>query len=74
MISVRMISRFTPGTPLQYPLNVQNISIYWPSQGANNAAFIGKMASLFVYQDTDGDGNPANATLIGGPFAALRTP
>ena len=23
-----------------------------------------------MYQDTDGDGNPANATLIGGPFAA----
>src|SRR5207249_8638804 len=61
-------NRFTP-PPSAYPITLQTISIFWPGP-ANNPSdqLVGKTASLFVYQDADGDGNPANATLIGGPF------
>src|SRR5204863_9696018 len=36
-----------------------------------DAFFIGRPVSLYVYQDADGDGNPSNALLIGGPYNVL---
>ena len=48
------LNRFTPPVGA-YPINLNSINIFWPSQGANDGQFIGKTARLLVYNDTDGD-------------------
>ena len=53
------INRFSP-TAGQYPLTLNQISIMWP----NNAALVGKAIDLLVYLDTDGDGDPSDATKV----------
>ena len=44
------LNRFSP-PPSAYPITLQTISIYWPTQLAGDSFLIGKTASLFVYQD-----------------------
>lgn len=54
------LNRFTPDIA-DFPFNLEEISILWPS-GQVSA---GSSVELVVYQDTDGDGDPSNAELMG---------
>lgn len=56
------LNRFTPGGG--FPITLTQIQVYWPSQGDNDPLFIGQPIKLLVYNDTDGDGNPSNATKL----------
>ena len=50
------MNRLTPGGT--FPMQLDQVQIYFPT-----AASAGTSIDIFVYRDTDGDGNPANATL-----------
>ncbi len=58
------LNRFTPPANA-YPIAINGIQIMWPDQSGTGDNLPGKTARLVVYQDTDGDGNPSNATLLG---------
>ncbi len=63
------INRFTPPAA-SYPLTLQTIDIDWPLQASGSE--IGLAVRLLVYQDTDGDGDPSNATLIGQQLGTIN--
>jgi len=56
------LNRFSPPSG-SYPITIQNLSVYWPSQ--TTGTLIGKQARLLVYRDADGDNDPSNANLLG---------
>src|SRR5437762_8726082 len=56
------LNRFTPPQGA-FPINLHNIYIFWPPDSGTD--LLGQPIRLLVYQDTDGDDNPSNATLVG---------
>ena len=65
------LNRFTPPGG-SYPLNLQTIQIVWPTQ-TDGTTLLGKTVRLLVYSDSDGNGNPDNATLISQQLATVST-
>src|SRR5205823_6116676 len=57
------LNRFTPPTG-SYPINLDGIQIAWPTSTITPEPIIGQVARLVVYNDLDGDVNPANATFV----------
>lgn len=57
------LNRFTPAVS-DFPVTLQSVSIYWPRTVAAKVELVGKQVKLLVYQDSDGDDNPANAVLL----------
>ncbi|MEZ4767464.1 MAG: proprotein convertase P-domain-containing protein [Caldilineales bacterium] len=55
-------NRFTPTS--DYPFTLQQMQILWPTVADAQINLVGQPVTLLVYTDTDGDGNPANATLV----------
>ncbi len=55
------LNRFTPYAP-RYPITIQTIQIYWPAQ--TTGTIVGLPVKLLVYIDTDGNGDPSNATKL----------
>lgn len=64
------LNRFTP--PLaNYPLTLNTISVLWPPNGGGT--LVGRTARLLVYQETNGTGDPSNATLKAQQFVSITT-
>jgi hypothetical protein len=57
------INRFTPEL-WEWPLIVTGISIQFPDPAMANLDLTGRNIDLLVYRDTDGTGDPTNATKI----------
>jgi len=55
-------NRFTPTG--DYPFSLEEIQILWPTTTDALINLVGQDVTLLVYTDTDGDGNPANASLV----------
>ncbi len=53
------LNRFTPSAS-DYPFQLEQISVIWPT----GQAAVGDSIELVVYADTDGDGDPSNATYL----------
>jgi len=53
------LNRFTPD-PADFPFDLQEISVIFGSTGV----VVGDPVQLLVYEDTDGDGDPTNASLV----------
>ena len=53
------LNRFTPD-PADFPFQLEQISVIFGDEGVN----VGDAVDLLVYEDTDGDGDPSNATLL----------
>jgi hypothetical protein len=64
------LNRFTPPLETHYPLTVRTISILWPNPDRAYIDLLHKQVTLLVYHDSDGDGDPADATLL---FQQLAT-
>ncbi|MEO8289181.1 MAG: S-layer homology domain-containing protein [Chloroflexota bacterium] len=62
------LNRFSIPGPVPYPLTLTGMQILFP--GFNSGNFVGDTIQLVIYLDVDGDGNPANASLI---YQAVRT-
>jgi C1A family cysteine protease len=53
------LNRFTPD-PADFPFQLEQISVVFGSTGVN----VGDAVDLLVYEDTDGDGDPSDATWL----------
>lgn len=68
------LNRFTPPNGA-YPITLNSIQVAWPTvtPAVTPDPIIGRTARLVVYQDTDGDGDPSNATLLASLSAPINT-
>ena len=57
------LNRFSP-PPGTGAFTIDSISILWPQN--TNGSLVGKQVNLVAYYDADGDGDPSNATRLGG--------
>ncbi len=55
------INRFTPA---EFPQAIDYVEIMWPDLESAGRNLVGDPVTILVYSDTDGDGNPDNATLV----------
>ena len=53
------LNRFTPSAA-DFPFQLEQISVIWPA----GQVAVGNSIELVVYADTDGDGDPSNATYL----------
>ncbi len=53
------LNRFTPDAG-SFPFTLDTVSVFWPT----GEVAAGNAMQIVVYEDTDGDGNPSDATLV----------
>jgi hypothetical protein len=62
------LNRFTPPADA-FPFQLKQISVIWPT----GQATVGSAVELAIYEDTDGDGNPINATYLASYTVTVQT-